>query len=155
MEIKSKVTGFDEVKVELRNLAEKSHDHAARTMRRAANRIVKRAQDYVPQDKGNLEASIHVETMKDERRRLAIDVVAGGVVNGVDTDRYAMLIHEHYESILGGKYGKGPSPGTLAKMAKHPGKVGSKFLERAAKEEEPSILSKVIEVLKSLWNRVL
>ena len=129
------------VELALRNVAEKVPQHAARTVRRAAARIVKRARNYVPEEEGDLMNSIRIEAELGVGRRLQIRVVAGGQevikANGrfVNLDQYAAIIHEHYEAILASGPEGGPSKRTLEKMERFPGKVGSGFLTRAAEEE--------------------
>jgi hypothetical protein len=129
----SRVTGVDEVILQLRNLAETVPDKARKTLHRGADEIVKLAKLQAPVDKHNLEDSIHKEVKYEDNRRLAIDVVAGGEVNGVDVDQYAAMIHEHYSSMKPGK-------NTIAKMAANPGViVGEKFLERAYEKIEEKL----------------
>ena len=135
--------GYGEVKAKLRTSAQKVPDHAARSMRTSAKKIALLAKLQCPHETGALEDSIHLEEMINEgNRRLMIDVVAGGMSDGVDTDKYAVLIHENYESI-----GK-PGPGTLAKMAANPGVViGSKFVERAVDNSEERLIKAMIQVV--------
>jgi hypothetical protein len=135
-----KHTGIGTIKAKLRNIAQKVPDHAARTMRQGAENIVVMAKLQCPHDKGALEDSIHAEEMINEgNKRLAIDIVAGGVVDGVDVDQYAVQIHEHYEDVK-------PGPNTLAKMAANPGVViGSKFIDRAVDNSEAPLIAKMIE----------
>ncbi len=141
----SKVTGFDEVAIGLRHAAQKVSDAARKQMHRSADKIVSEAKINTPVDEGNLEASIRKEISYDDKRRLQITVVAGGEVNGVNVDQYAVIIHEHYESMK-------PGPKTLEKMAKYPDHViGSKFLERAAAKVEPRLKESMIALVKS-WD---
>ncbi len=141
----SKITGFDEVAVGLRHAAQKVSDAARKQMHRSADKIVSEAKINTPVDEGNLEASIRKEISYDDKRRLQITVVAGGEVNGVNVDQYAVIIHEHYESMK-------PGPKTLEKMAKYPDHViGSKFLERAAAKVEPRLKESMIALVKS-WD---
>lgn len=155
MEIKLNITGVDEVAVELRNTAEKLHSHSARELTRLGDRIVKRARNYAPEDKGNLVASIRAEKTKDERGRVQIDILAGGEVNGVNVDQYLLPVHENYEDMLYGPYGKGPSDKTKIKMAKFPGKVGSKFIDTAVKDEMPSVWERLTGYIKQFMDRKL
>jgi hypothetical protein len=68
---------------------------------------------------------------------MAVDIVVGGEVRGVDVDQYAMLIHENYR-------GMNPGKGTLAKQAANPGRiVGEKFLERAVDDQMPKIIAQM------------
>jgi len=142
---KATITGVGQVKARLRNIAEKVPDHAARTMRTIAAKIEKQSKLQCPHDDGELEDSIHQEVMIDEtNRRLVIDIVAGGVVRGVDVDQYAVIIHENYE----GQLKHGPGKNTLAKMAANPGVViGSKFIQRAVDDAEPKLVKATIEAI--------
>jgi hypothetical protein len=138
---KIKVEGVPQLKTKLRNIAQKVPDHAARVMRSASVNIVTLSQLQCPHDKGNLEESIHSEEKKDGRR-LAIDIVAGGTVNGENIDDYATLIHENYESMK-------PGPNTLAKMAANPGiLIGSKFIQRAVDASDERLRKSMIEAIE-------
>lgn len=120
-----KETGGDELRLQMRNVAKKVPDNARKVMHRAADKIVEEAKLNAPVDDGELEASIHKEVGYQGSGRLKIDVVAGGEVNGVDVDRYALFIHELYGLMK-------PGPNTIAKQNANPGRlVGEKFLERA------------------------
>lgn len=160
------ISGVEEVRTELRNAAEKVPQHAARTMRRAANAIMKRAQNYVPEDTGALKNSIRVEGGLGAGGRLELEVVVGrsfevievavtNVVQGIggakalrtetyyiDTSRYAALIHERYEDVI-----KFPGAKTLEKRAKYGTKVGSKFLQTAADEVNGMLEAKMIQAV--------
>lgn len=119
------ISGIDELVANFRYLADKVPENARKTFHRETDKIVKEAKLNTPVDDGELEDSIHKEVGYEQRGRLKIDIVAGGVVRGVNVDRYAVLIHENYESMK-------PGPNTLAKRAANPGRyVGGKFLERA------------------------
>jgi hypothetical protein len=136
---KVKISGVPQLKTKLRNIAERVPATARKVMHRGADKIVAQSQLQCPEDKGNLVESIHQETTYEQRGRLAIDIVAGGTVNGVDVDEYATLIHENYESMK-------PGPITLAKMAANPGIViGSKFIQRAVDAAEPVLEKSMIE----------
>ena len=142
--MKIKVEGVGQVKAMLRNVAQKSFPHAARTMRTGADKIVVLSKLQCPHDDGELEDSIHQEVMDDGNRRLAIDIVAGGTVRGIDVDQYAVIIHENYE----GQLKHGPGKNTLAKMAANPGVViGSKFIQRAVDASEEPLVKKMIETI--------
>jgi hypothetical protein len=138
-------------RLKLRNFATLIPSNARKTMRRAAERIVKKAKLYVPEDTSALMDSIRLEVSYGARGRLQIDVVMGGTthvtVNGnvIFVDQYALLVHEHYEDFV-----VNPSPKTLAKMAANPGKVGSGFLLRAAKEEEDVLRKDMIIGIQSV-----
>lgn len=162
------ISGVEEVRTELRNAAEKVPQHAARTMRRAANAIVKKARNYVPEDTGALKNSIRLEGGFGAGGRLELEVVVGRsfevievaitkVVQGIggnkalrsetyyiDTSRYAAIIHERYNSVI-----QFPGAKTLAKRAKYGPKVGEKFLQTAADEVQAMLEAKMIQAVTS------
>jgi hypothetical protein len=135
------VIGAEEVMLALRNLAKVVPDHARRTMHNVADKIVDLAKQQAPVDLHNLEDSIHKEVSYNDQRRLQIDIIAGGVVNGVDVGEYVTRIHEDYSSMNPGK-------GTIAKRAANPGvHVGEKFLERAYDFYERKLNKMMIEAV--------
>ncbi|MER9176316.1 hypothetical protein NKH72_22310 [Mesorhizobium sp. M0955] len=138
--IKMKVTGVAEVKTRLRNIATLVPDTARKMMHASADRIVQEGRLNAPFEDGELEEAIHVEKSYEAGRgRLMIDVVAGGVVNGVDVDEYAAVMHES-------DYALGPN--SLAKQAEHPERtVGRKYLERAAEDEQEPLMTKMIAAI--------
>jgi len=96
---------------------------------------------YAPVDDGQLERSIHLEKGYEDNGRLMIAVVAGGMVDGINVDAYAALIHENYESMK-------PGPNTIAKRDANPGVyVGGKFLDRAAKDSAEKLEKAIIKVV--------
>ncbi|RWB95535.1 MAG: HK97 gp10 family phage protein [Mesorhizobium sp.] len=135
--IKMTVTGVDAVKLELRNIADRVTDAARARMKRSADRMVKEAQLNAPVDEHNLEESIRIEKDYAADGRLEIDVIAGGMVGGVDVDDYAAEMHENYESYR-------PGEGTIEKRLANPGRyVGGKFLERAAEAENEKLPAEI------------
>jgi len=120
-------------------------------MRRTADRIKKKAKDYVPEDSEALKDTIRVIGDRGGfRGRLQFDVVVGGKVADrdakhayqvdVDLDRYAWRIHEHYEADMK------PGEKTLRKMERvGRDKVGSGFLRRAADEEYENLKKKLFD----------
>lgn len=150
-----KVTGIKELRVELRNLADRVPNSARGQMRRSAARIVEEAKLNTPVDDRLLEESIRIIRDYGIRGRLEIDIVAGGdtVMNPdgrmVNLDQYATLIHENYEAYNPGKE-------TLAKMAAHPERIiGSRFLTRAAEAEEKKLERSMIGVIERDINEVM
>lgn len=126
MKIKMKVSGVNELKAAMRHAAGTVPDAARKQMHRGADRIVKEAQKNAPVDKHNLEESIRKEKSYGDRGRLQIDIVAGGEVNGVNVDEYAVIMHESDYNL---------GPGSQAKQAGQQNIVGRKFLERAVDKE--------------------
>jgi hypothetical protein len=134
-----KEKGCDELMAQLRYVAGKVPDNARKVMHRQADKVVKLAQLYAPFDDGELEESIHKEVGHEDNNRLAIDIVAGGIVNGVDVDTYAAEMEENYESMK-------PGPGTIAKREANPGVyVGGKFLERALNDSATELTDRLLE----------
>jgi hypothetical protein len=131
MDVKFRVSGYNEVMARLNYVAKKVPDNARKALHRLADAIVKQAQINVPHDIGNLEESIRKELKYGYRGRLSIDIVMGGIVNGVNVDEYALMIHESYDDSRPGK-------NTQLKRQRHPGEfIGSKFLERAVDKYVP------------------
>lgn len=157
MKANIRVSGFAFVKAQMQNLAHRLPDSARGEMKRAANRIVKRARIYVPEDEGDLMDSIRIEKSYDQSRggRLVIGVIAGNetVVKAygrvVDLNQYAALVHEAYETEVA--YVNGPGERTLEKMRQHPNAIiGSGFLSRAAEEEQPKLIESLIQITNSI-----
>lgn len=141
---------FSKVVLGLRNISIRSSDHAARTMRSAAERIVKRARLYVPEDTEALKNSIRLQESRGARGRLQIDVVVGGqsvvTIKGrvVNLDQYAAIIHERYGDFQ-------PGPKTIIKREQNPGAIiGEGFLTRAGDDEKASLSREVIAGITSI-----
>jgi hypothetical protein len=137
----------------LHNIGTHVPENARKTMRRAAERIVRRAKLYVPEETGVLMNSIRLESSYGFRGRLQINVVAGGqeeiMRNGrmINLDQYAAIIHEHYDHME-------PGDRTKQKMAENPGVlIGAGFLKRASEEEQPTLnrdmIAAVTKTIKS------
>lgn len=140
-----KIVGAGAVQISLSNIAQKVPAHAARTMQRAAARIVKTAKLMVPEDTGALMESIRIERGVQSDRRIFINVVAGNQIitlpNGrtVDLNEYALIIHENYDSMS-------PGENTIKKQAANPNiEVGSGFMTRAAETEKPRLMTSLIK----------
>lgn len=147
MKGKMTIRGLSAVVTELKSIGHRVPDTARKTMRRSAERIVKRAKEYVPEDTGDLRRSIKAHFNYGFNGRLEIDITAGsnsvdakGFVVNAHLNQYAALVHEHYENFT-----ITPGPKTQLKMSAHPGKVGSKFLERASLEEEDKLRERMIQ----------
>lgn len=91
-------------------------------LRSKGKKVVRRAIEYAPVDKGNLEAAIQMEELF---AKGAIIFSVAESVNGVNVSDYAIHMHE-------GVYNLGP--GSRAKDA-GTGTVGRKYLERAVEDE--------------------
>lgn len=161
MKPQMKITGVKELRLELRNIAERVPDTARKTMHRSAAVIVEEAKLNTPEDDQLLVNSIRI--LKDHagmRGRLQIDIVAGGdtVINPdgrpINLDQYALLVHENYETAVA--YVNGPGERTRRKMAAHPGRyIGRGFLTRAAEDEEPKLERKMITAVQAEITRSL
>lgn len=135
--------GLGALKTELHNIAEKVPENGRKVMHRGADKIVERAKLFTPHDTGALENSIRQEAGYEGRGRLTIMITFGGESDGVDTDAYAMEIHENYDRLH-------PGPGTLLKMEANPGvDIGDHFLTRAVEEQEPKLEKAMIEAVTS------
>lgn len=140
-------TGCDAVILMLRNVAQKVPENARKVMHKQADAIVVLAKRMAPEDDGELTDAIHTEISKDERGRLQIDIVCGGIVRGVDVDRYAAEIHENYESMKPGEI-------TILKQQIDPSiVVGGKFLDRAAEASRPRLMKAMIEVTQKDYSQ--
>jgi hypothetical protein len=142
--IDMKVTGVRETILRLRNIGDRVQENARKTMHRAADRIVKRAALYAPVDQHNLEEAIEKRvTYEGKRNRLAIDVGIKPVVNGVNVEQYATIMHE-------GEYNLGPR--SQEKADRTGAAVGPGYLTRAADEEKdkltPQMIAAVNEEIK-------
>tara|TARA_R100001086_G_scaffold249865_1_gene191431 strand:- start:667 stop:1110 length:444 start_codon:yes stop_codon:yes gene_type:complete len=104
--------------------------------------LVDEANKRAPFESGELEISHSYQVTKDGLDRWNLSVTAGGVVNGVNVNDYAIVIHE----------GRGSSwnnlgPGSLAKNRKQKERVGEKFLERALIDNEELIESVLFDAI--------
>lgn len=139
--IKMHVTGANRLAAELRNVGERVVENARKTMNASALRVVKQAKINAPVDDHELEDSIHIEKTYADRGRLQIEIVAGGIVRGVDVDDYAAIIHEDYASMT-------PGPKTVEKRLQHPSAyIGEGFLERALQNENDKLTARLIGVV--------
>lgn len=135
-----RIRGIDGLALRLENFAEKSSEGARFAMERGAKKIQKLAKDYAPIDEGNLEDSIKVQSKSEGiRRRKVFDVFIDESSEGTrasTVEQYAYVMHEgHYE--LGEK-------SKLKDVAVGPGKVGPKYLSRAAEDLSDEIKADVL-----------
>lgn len=154
-----KVTGLDKVVVQLRRVHHTVMRRVKATMQEAAGNMKEMAKDFAPVDKYRLEESIDVRPGRDERRYTQWTMTMGGVIDGVDVDQYATLMHENYEDIISpepvDEYGRVRREGSIEKdkrvRAKYRGDprafVGGKFLERAADITRERIDKRVLDVV--------
>lgn len=143
-----KITGTNEVKVELRNVADRVADTARSAMRRSAIRIRDEARINAPRDLWNLEDSIQIVRDVGVSGRLQLDIDIIPVVNGVNVAQYALIIHENYNSIIVEDGDPNRRQGTREKQEQYPNNViGEKFLERAANDEQKTLQKYMIEAV--------
>ena len=144
--------GFDSLGLTLRQTGERAERRAREQMKREGEKIADIARtlapvDYEGQTHGSppareLERSIEAERSYEDNRRLTITVSAGGVVDGVDVDEYAGLMHEGLAPYGSGAYL--PGPATRAKG----GKAGGKFLERAFLERKDKLVAAITAAIR-------
>lgn len=152
--IKMRVIGIASARTTLRNMAQRVTDAARSQMLRSADRIVAEAKINVPEDDEFLKESIRIERRYGTRNRLQIEIIAGAMeVWDKDgrlrnLDDYAALVHEDYEGSVANVHG--PGPRTQRKMQMYPGRVGSKFLERASAAEQPRLERHIIRATSSI-----
>ncbi|MCR9222936.1 MAG: hypothetical protein NXH70_02605 [Hyphomonas sp.] len=104
--------------------------------------ISKESARRAPYMDGNLEAAHTTKVIRSANDGVTVEVAVGGVVNGVDVDKYVMEMHESH----GISYQ--PGPGTLTKQAADPSvTVGRKFLERAVDDNEDEIIERLEEII--------
>lgn len=138
MKGKMGISGDQSLVAQFRYLSFKVPDNARKVMHRQTDKVVEMAKMMAPEDDAELTDSIHKEVSYESRGRLKIDVVAGGVVRGVNVDRYVALIHENYESMQPGEI-------TLLKRQIYPDVyVGGKFLDRAIEKSRPKLEAAMI-----------
>lgn len=140
-----KVIGLQEVRAFLRHGGERVEDKARKVMHRAADAIVKEARINAPYDTGALQDSIHKVVGYEYRGRLAIDVVAGGFVDGVNVGDYATFVHENYDDAH-------PGIGTAIKRTVYPDHfIGSKYLARALETVQPKLERAMIQAVTAAF----
>ncbi len=148
-----KVKGLQAVHLMMRSMGERVPDTARKQMHRAADRIVKRARIYVPEDTEALKNSIRIERSYGGRGRLQIDIIVGdaSTVNAagktIDLNQYAAIIHERYRDFK-------PGQGTLDKRMQYPGSyIGEQFMTRAAEDEQPGLERNLVQAISALVTR--
>ncbi|QIG69079.1 putative tail component protein [Rhizobium phage RHph_N1_15] len=143
--IDMKVTGVKETVLRLRNIGQRVHENARKTMHAAADRIVETAKKMAPVDEHNLEEAIVKRVgYEGTRRRLAIDIEILPVVNGVRVEDYATYMHE-------GNYKLGPK--SQVKNDTQSETVGRGFLTRAGELEEDKLNARMVSVINEEINK--
>lgn len=145
MKASVRVSNVDKVLAELRHTGDRVVGSARGAMRRAAARIVENARINAPRDRWNLEESIQLVRDYGIRGRLELTIEMGGVVNGVNVDQYALIIHENYEGIIVDDDNPERRQGTREKQAQYPNHyIGGKFLSRAVDEEQQKLMKHLV-----------
>jgi hypothetical protein len=147
--------GAEELMVMLRQLGPKATDGIFEQMKAEAKTIQNLARSYAPIDHGNLEDAIKVEVLsggRDARGRFMrkalsvfIDMEAEGY-NGEPMSQYAYIMHEHltpYGPLNLGEKSAAKNAGS--------GRVGGRFLERAADEVSAGVMNRLIDVAKTYF----
>lgn len=145
--IKWKGEGGDILAARMKREGTLTGKRALRHMRRTAKATLETAISWSPVDwKGpggipgrELERSHRIEEQYGDRRRLEARIVVGGMVDGVNVDKYAMWVH----SGLGWEQ-RGP-----ATVAKGP-QAGPGWLDRAMKEHEEDMDLLLDEVFEAI-----
>lgn len=139
------VSGLDQIYAQINHAAARVTDGARKAMHRSADHIVREAKLNAPVDEHNLEESIRKEISYGFRGRLVINIIMGGMVNGVNVDNYAVFVHENYSSLQ-------PGPKTRAKQEANPQRlVGEKFLARAVKDNRQRLERAVLSATLREW----
>lgn len=149
------VEGAEQLMVMLRQLGPKATDGIFEQMKVEARSIRNLARSYAPVDHGNLEEAIQMEVLgggRDARGRFIrkalsvfVDMEARGH-NGEPMSQYAYIMHEHLTPYGPLKLGEK----SAAKNAGS-GRVGGRFLERAANEVSDRIMTRLIDVAKTYF----
>lgn len=144
----AKVKGFEAVKLMLQQGGERATRAARNQMAREAKKIMDLSVLNAPVDKHNLEKAHQVVSdYKGVNGRRRYYVAVGGMVDGVNVDKYALRVHEGHGPKPGG-FGIGP--GTIAKAQALGRFVGRKFLERAYRERAPHITDELIQAVSKV-----
>jgi hypothetical protein len=97
-----------------------------------------------PRDDGELEAAHKVVKRANGSNKVTFDVVVGGIVNGVDVDAYASIIHE---GITRSGNAMDLGPRSILKQAGQTEIVGEKFLERAFDGRINKTIANILEAV--------
>jgi hypothetical protein len=135
----------DQLAVQLDTASASTRREAKKALREGAKQIMGTSVQQCAIDEGNLEEAHELTIVRLSQDNMEVEIEVGGVVNGVDVDDYAWMVHETQAP-----YGDMPlGPKSQAKNAGNPADrfVGGKFLERAADEHEDDILNSVADIL--------
>lgn len=105
-----------------------------------ASFIMEIAEDQAPFDTGELEKAFKLNINRLRSDRTIFNVEVGGMVDGVNVDEYAWVMHEASYKL---------GPGSLAKQSGVGRLVGPKYLERAYDEREGPMMSAILQALLS------
>ena len=141
MPIEVNVSG---VVADLHNMAKRSTRAVRAQLKKEATALKNMSKRMAPVDEHNLESAHQVVKFVDTNDRVGYGVEVGGVVNGVNVDNYALIVHEGLD---GKKYGQ--TPAGRAKASRERVRVGPKFLERALRKmEREGMMRRMREAVK-------
>lgn len=150
--------GVSELIAILEQTGEKAKRGVLAQMRKEAKEIQRLAREYAPIDEGNLEESITVEDVeeeRDERGRFTkksvavfIDFLAAGSNGALAVGEYAYVMHELLLPYGAGGYNLGKN--SVAKDGGR-GVVGGRFLERAVDDVSKGLMNRLIQVSMSYF----
>ncbi len=145
LNMRMKASGIASVQASFRTIGKRIPLETREELVAAREDVIELAKLQTPVDKFNLEESIREGEELDGAGHLKLEVVAGGMVHGVNVDLYAAKVHEFYELI-----GK-PGPGTREKMAANPGvQIGSGFLTRALETIRETMTGRMTKVVRKI-----
>lgn len=120
----------------LDNAAKSGREAAFATMKAETHRIKDISVMQAPVDTGELEAAHKVVINRNQTNKAHYNITVGGVVNGVNVDEYAQIIHDGI-----GWWKLGPK--SIEKQGRVPVLVGQDFLRRAIRDNEAKLINAV------------
>lgn len=148
---------FDDLYQELLASDTSTRRDAKAVLRSTAKEIMKASQQMAPLDEGDLEEAHRIDTVRLNEDFIELEISVGGIVNGVDVDEYATIMHEGLAPFGSGTAGEvqqyigktGRLSSSFLKNASNPSdrQVGGKFLERAVAIFEKPLMSRLSAIL--------
>lgn len=135
--LKFKTMGRNQLSWMLSNAHREGRARAFAAMREETYRIKEISVKQAPVDTGELEAAHQVKIHRNHTDKAHYNIVVSGVINGVNVDDYARVIHEGI-----GWYHLGDKS-KIKQGQVAPLRVGEKFLERALADNETNIIRAV------------
>lgn len=132
--------------IALQNASREGRANARNTAHTEASYIMEIAEDQAPFDTGELEKAFTLRTNRLRSDRTMFNVEVGGVVDGVNVDEYAWIMHES-------SYNLGEL--SRVKQSRVGRIVGPKYLERAFEEREGPMMQAIyIALFRGVKNHV-